>query len=72
MAAALTALVGTASALILIPEKNQAYVDVIRSANNLPDAKTLMAGYVNIRDLMVYDKLIIPLKALDVLAANLG
>lgn len=72
MVAALTALVGNASALILIPEKNQNYLDVMRSANNIPDAKTLMAGYVNIRDLMVYDKLIIPMKALDVLAANLG
>jgi large subunit ribosomal protein L4 len=72
MAAALNALVGDASALILIPQKDQNYLEVIRSANNLPDAKTLMAGYVNIRDLMVYDKLIIPLKALDVLAANLG
>ena len=31
-----------------------------------------MAGYLNIRDLMVFDKVIMPVQALDVLAANLG
>ncbi len=72
MAQSLQALVGEASALILIPEKNPAYDLVVRSTNNLPDAKTLMAGYLNIRDLMVFDKLVMPVQALDVLAANLG
>ncbi len=72
MAKVLDALVGDASALILIPEKNTAYEGVVRSANNLPDTKTLMAGYLNIRDLLGYDKLIMPVAALDVLAANLA
>ncbi len=35
---------------------------VIRSTNNLPDAKTLMAGYLNIRDLLTFDKLILPVQ----------
>jgi large subunit ribosomal protein L4 len=68
----LTALVGNNSALILIPEKNAGYQMVIRSTNNIPDAKILLAGYLNIRDLMVFDKLVLPVQALDVLAANLG
>ena len=72
MAQALELLVGGASALVLIPEKNEAYSIVVRSTNNLPDAKTVLAGYVNIRDLLKYDKIVIPLKALDVLTANLG
>jgi large subunit ribosomal protein L4 len=72
MAQALGRLVGDASALILIPEKNEGYELVIRSANNLPDAKTLLANYVNIRDLLGYDKLVMPLKALDVLVSFLG
>lgn len=72
MAQSLQALVGDASALILIPEKNPEFELVIRSTRNLPDAKILMAGYLNIRDLMVFDKLIMPVQALDVLAANLG
>jgi large subunit ribosomal protein L4 len=72
MAVALNRLVGDASALILIPDKNGGYEGVIRSANNLPEAKTLLANYLNIRDLLGYDKIVLPLKALDVLAAYLG
>jgi large subunit ribosomal protein L4 len=72
MAEALNRLVGDASALILIPDKDGGYEGVIRSANNLPEAKTLLANYLNIRDLLGFDKVLLPLKALDVLAAYLG
>ena len=72
MAQALNSLVGDASALILIPQNDAEYDAVIRSANNLPDTKTLMASYLNIRDLMQYDKLVMPLPALDVLVSYLG
>lgn len=72
MAQALGKLVGDSSALILIPEKNEEYEMVVRSTNNIPDAKTLMAGYLNIRDLMVYEKIILPVAALDVIATNLS
>lgn len=71
MAQALNSLVGEASALVLIPEKAE-YEGVIRSTNNLPDAKILLASYLNIRDLLTFDKLVIPLAALDVIKANLG
>jgi large subunit ribosomal protein L4 len=72
MVACLQKLVGDASALILVPAKTEEYVSVIRSTNNIPDAKILMAGYLNIRDLLGFDKLVIPVQALDVLAANLA
>jgi large subunit ribosomal protein L4 len=72
MAQALNALAGDDSALILIPEKNDAYELVVRSTNNLPDAKILLASYLNIRDLLGYDKLILPLDALNVLVSVLG
>lgn len=72
MANSLNTLVGKASALILIPAKEASYETVIRSTNNLADAKTLLANYLNIRDLMLYDKVIMPLKALDVLVSYLG
>ncbi len=71
MAQALNHLVGEASALLLVPEKDTNYDIVSRSTNNLPDAKILMASYLNIRDLLKYDKLIMPLKALDVLKTYL-
>ena len=72
MAIALEKLVGASSALILIPEKTEVYEPVIRSTNNIPDAKTLMASYLNIRDLLGFDKLVMPVQALDILAANLA
>lgn len=64
-------LAGGASALILIPEKNDDYDNVARSTRNLTYAKTLDARYLNIRDLLGYDRLIIPLKALDVINSYL-
>jgi len=72
MAKVLDQLVGDASVLILIPEKSADYELVARSTNNLPDAKTLLASYLNIRDLLSYDKLMIPLPALDVLVSQLS
>jgi large subunit ribosomal protein L4 len=72
MAKALNNLVGDASALILIPEKNAETELVVRSTNNIPYAKTLLANYLNIRDLLGYDKVIMPLQAIDVLVSYLG
>ena len=72
MAKAINILAGDASVLILLPENSGSYEAVYRSTGNLPEAKTLLAGYLNIRDLMTFDKLVIPLPALDVLVSNLG
>jgi large subunit ribosomal protein L4 len=69
---ALGKLVGTSSALVLMPEKDQSYETVMRSADNVADAKILLASYLNIRDLLGYDKVILSLKTLDVLTAHLG
>ncbi len=71
MAKVLNVLVGEDSALIVIPKK-ESYEDVVRSTNNIPDAKILLANYLNIRDLLQYDKLIVPVEALDVISANFG
>lgn len=72
MAATLKKLVGEDSALILLPEKGENEELIIRSSKNLPGMKTLLANYINIRDLLGYDKVILPLKALDVIAGYLG
>jgi len=55
--------------LILCAEANEM---VERSANNLTDVKLLRASYLNIRDLMTYDYLVIPQDALAVLEGILG
>lgn len=72
MVKALNALVGNGTkALVVIPEKTAQYDLVARSTNNLPNAKVLMASYLNIRDLLTFDKVIMPVQALDVLKSNL-
>jgi large subunit ribosomal protein L4 len=55
--------------LILLPERNE---PVEKSARNLPQVKTLRAGYLNIRDLLGYDHVLMPLGALQVIESVLG
>lgn len=69
MVPVLRALVGDSSALILLSNSN---ANVERSANNIPDAKTLRVNYLNIRDLLSYEKVVMPLDALDVVSGWLG
>ena len=72
MVEALGHLVGKASALLLLPEKDQNYDVAMRTSENIPDAKVLLASYINIRDLLGFDKVVISLKTLDALKAHLG
>lgn len=69
MVATLERLVGQASVLILLAESNEV---IEKSARNLPDAKTLRASYLNVRDLLGYERLIMPLGALEVIQSYLG
>lgn len=53
---------GKSTLLVLAgPDEN-----VEKSARNLTDVKTLRASYLNIRDLLGYEKILMPLAALDV------
>ncbi|MCK4962244.1 MAG: 50S ribosomal protein L4 [Anaerolineales bacterium] len=69
MVATLERLVGQASVLILLAESNEM---IEKSARNLPDAKTLRANYLNVRDLLGYERLIMPLGALEIIQSYLG
>ncbi len=71
MAGVLNNLVGQESALVLIPEK-ATFEEVIRTSNNLPGTKVLLANYINIRDLMKYKKIVFPLASLSVVESFLG
>jgi large subunit ribosomal protein L4 len=62
MAKALQTLAGTEDALVLLPERNEA---IERSTRNLAKAKTLRAGYLNIRDLFKYEKVLVGLESLE-------
>jgi large subunit ribosomal protein L4 len=55
--------------LILLPERNEA---VEKSAGNMPNVKTLRAGYVNVRDLLGCDHVVIPVDALQTIEGILG
>jgi LSU ribosomal protein L4P len=57
------------NALILLPGRNET---VEKSVRNLPRVKTLHASYLNIRDLLQYEKVVMPLGALQVIESILG
>lgn len=65
----LNTLAGDGSALVLLADANE---NVERSVRNLPGARYLLASYLNIRDLLKYDKVIIPLDALEVIQGIWG
>lgn len=58
-----------AKVLILLPEGNEA---VEKSAHNLPRVNTLRASYLNVRDLLVHDHVVMPQGALQVVESILG
>jgi len=60
---------GGTSTLLLLAERNE---NVEKSARNIDDVKILRAGYLNIRDLLGYEKILIPLAALDVVNSFLA
>jgi large subunit ribosomal protein L4 len=60
---ALSALgINSNSVLLVLAEKS---TGVMRSAHNLPNVKTLLSGYLNIRDLLGYDKVLLSKDALE-------
>ena len=72
MAEMLGNLVGTSTVLVLMPVKDQNYDTVMRSADNIESAKVLLASYLNVRDVLNFDKVVLPLKTIDALVAHLG
>jgi large subunit ribosomal protein L4 len=67
--AALSAIGAGRTSLIVLAE---ASVMAQKSLDNLKTAKTLNARYLNVRDLLGYETLILPLAALDVIKDYLG
>jgi large subunit ribosomal protein L4 len=62
-------LVGDNTALVVLPGGDE---NVEKSARNLADVKTLRAHYLNIRDLLGFRKVVLPLSSLEVLSSFLG
>lgn len=57
------------SALIILPEANPV---IQKSAANIPDLKTLRAQYLNVRDLLGYDFVVMSLGAVKAIESYLG
>jgi large subunit ribosomal protein L4 len=57
------------SVVVLLPERND---NVEKSARNLPDVKTLRANYLNIRDLLGHNYVIMPKAAVSMIEGFLG
>ncbi len=72
MARAMHAIAGDERVLLLIPSNAPEYEEVKRAGTNLADVKLLMANYLNIRDLLVSKRIVIPVAALDVIEGYLG
>jgi large subunit ribosomal protein L4 len=58
--------------LIVIDSKNEQNQIVQRSANNLPHVTTILASYLNVRDLLAHDTIVMPQAALPVIERILG
>jgi len=65
----IAALTGGENALVVLGNKNE---NVSRSVHNLPKSHVILANYLNIRDLLKYDKVILPLDALEVIESIWG
>lgn len=57
------------STLILLPQRDEV---ILRAVRNLPEVRTLVAQYLNVRDLLKYDRIVVPLKSLQVIEELLG
>lgn len=57
------------SVLFVVPQRDEI---LLRSVRNLPEVRTLVAQYLNVRDLLKYDYLVMPLASLEVIEGFLG
>jgi large subunit ribosomal protein L4 len=72
MAEVFKAVAGDSTVLLVIPENSPEYSDVKTACANLANVKTLIASYLNIRDLLGYKNIVMPVASLDVIEAYLG
>ena len=69
MVSLLERLTGSQSTLVLLPGPDK---NVEISARNISDVKTLRANYLNLRDLLGHNKVVLPLASIEVIQGYLG
>lgn len=68
MVAMIDAVAKSDSALVLLPEQNE---NAEMSANNLQKVKAIRANYLNVRDLLGHEKIVMPVATLELVNAFL-
>lgn len=71
MAETLEKITGGQDCLIVYPQRDENYDLLVRAINNLPDANVLLVDYLNIRDLLGHEKVILVKSGLDRISENL-
>jgi len=65
MAQALDKVANSQHCLVVYPERDENYELLVRAINNLPKATLILADYLNIRDLLGHEKVILVKSGLD-------
>ena len=65
MADALTKIAKSENCLVVFPERDDNYEMITRAIRNLPKATLILADYLNIRDLLGHEKVILVKAGLD-------
>ena len=71
MASTLEAITKSSNCLVVYPEKDENYELLARAIGNLQDAKLILVDYLNIRDILGYENVIVVQEGLDRIAENL-
>ena len=69
MVEVLDRLTGAESTLVLVADRNE---NIERSSRNLANVKALRANYLNIRDILGHQKIVMPIPALELIQGFLG
>jgi len=65
MSAAIEKIAGSQHCLIVYPERDENYELLVRAISNLPKATLILADYLNIRDLLGHEKVILVKSGID-------
>jgi large subunit ribosomal protein L4 len=71
MASTLEAITKSGNCLVVYPEKDENYELLARAIGNLQDAKLILVDYLNIRDILGFENVILVQEGLDRIAENL-
>ena len=63
---------GEGKILLILPEKDENYLKISRASSNLEDVTTLLASYLNIRDLLGHGRVLMPLATVKAIENHLG